>query len=207
MFCVWGFQSFSNENTSFRATLPIHHSHFRHLSCFSLHFSYKIKHHYSRFQVHVSVCNLPLLFFNISSLNSKITWYDPNLVPITLHWSKWPFHTGAQKSIPLYNKCQAGRATYNLWQSKHYLQMKSPLTRTPRQFLHRGCCLYLQLVVGIWWFPTERPQTQGWGPLSQWRWGSVVTSWRSGQRRSPECAQGPDLFPEHKGRAPRSLSE
>lgn len=69
-------------------------------------FSHKIKHHYSRFKVHFSACNLPMLFFNISSLNSKITWYDPNLVPITLHWSKWPFHTGAQKSIPLHNKCQ-----------------------------------------------------------------------------------------------------
>lgn len=102
-----------------------------------------------------------MLFFNISSLNSKITWYDPNLVPITLHWSKWPFHTRARKSIPLYNKCQGRRATYNLWQSKHYLQMKSPVTRAPRQFLHDGSCLCLWLWWGIFLlllFPTVRPQ-------------------------------------------------
>lgn len=138
------------------------HSHFRHLSCFSLHFSYKIKRHHSRFKVHVSACNLTGLFFNISSLNSKITWYDPNLVPITLHWSKWPFHTGAQKSIPLYNKCQGRRATYNLWQSKHYLQMKSPMTRTPRQSLHAGRCLCLQPSWGIFLFPTVCPKTRCW---------------------------------------------
>lgn len=103
-----------------------------------------------------------MLFFNISSLNSKITWYDPNLVPITLHWSKWPFHTRAQKSILLYGKCQGRGTTYNLWQSKHYLQMKSPMTCTPRQFLHDGRCLCLQLLLGIFLFPTVCPQTRWW---------------------------------------------
>lgn len=38
-------------------------------------------------------CNLTYPIFNISSLNSKMTRYDPNTVPITQHWSKWPFHT------------------------------------------------------------------------------------------------------------------
>lgn len=122
--------------------------------------------------MHVSACNPPMLFFNISSLNSKITWYDPNLVPITLHWSKWPFHTGAQKSILLYNKCQGRRATYNLWQSKHYLQMKSPMTRTPRQFLHDGRCLCLRLQSGnvLLLFSTFCPNTVVIVFLCWWRW-------------------------------------
>lgn len=38
-------------------------------------------------------CNLTYPIFNISSLNSKMTRYDPNTVPIMQHWSKWPFHT------------------------------------------------------------------------------------------------------------------
>lgn len=71
-------------------------------------FPHKIKHHYSRFKVHFSACNLPMLFFNISSLNSKITWYDPNLVPITLHWSKWPFHTWSTKINPAVQQMSGG---------------------------------------------------------------------------------------------------
>lgn len=41
------------------------------------------------------------------------------------------------------------RATYNLWQSKHYLQMKSPMTCMPRQFLHNVHWFYLQLLLGF----------------------------------------------------------
>lgn len=41
------------------------------------------------------------------------------------------------------------RATYNLWQSKHYLQMKSPMTCMPRQFLHNVHWFCLQLLLGF----------------------------------------------------------
>lgn len=41
------------------------------------------------------------------------------------------------------------RATYNLWQSKHYLQMKSPMTCMPRQFLHNAHCFCLWLLLRI----------------------------------------------------------
>lgn len=44
-------------------------------------------------------CNLTYPIFNISSLNSKMTQYDPNTVPIIQHWSKWPFHTEEWKKI------------------------------------------------------------------------------------------------------------
>lgn len=44
-------------------------------------------------------CNLTDPIFNISSLNSKMTRYDPNTVPIMQHWSKWPFHTEEWKKI------------------------------------------------------------------------------------------------------------
>ena len=44
-------------------------------------------------------CNLTYPIFNISSLNSKMTRYDPNAVPIMQHWSKWPFHTEEWKKI------------------------------------------------------------------------------------------------------------
>lgn len=37
-------------------------------------------------------CNLTHPIFNISSLNSKMTRYDPNTDPFMQHWSKWPFH-------------------------------------------------------------------------------------------------------------------
>lgn len=40
---------------------------------------------------------LPTSIFNISSLNSKMTRYDPNTVPIMQHWSKWPFHAEERK--------------------------------------------------------------------------------------------------------------
>lgn len=135
-----------------------------------------------------------MLFFNISSLNSKITWYDPNLVPITLHWSKWPFHTRARKSILLYSKCQGRGATYNLWQSKHYLQMKSPVTRAPRQFLHDGSCLCLWLWWGIFFVVvavSHRPPLDFRG-ISQFHWPWCIPSrWVSGSHRKPSTS--PDL--------------
>lgn len=164
--------------------------------------------------MHVSACNLPMLFFNISSLNSKINWYDPNLVPITLHWSKWPFHTGAQKSIPLYNKCQGRRATYNLWQSKHYLQMKSPMTRTPRQFLHDGRCLCLPFLSGdfccccsppfapvlvLWWYffvPEVSGRVPAAGVIENCRKLSRVLTWSWNKRKGPSQLGGQVHFPE-----------
>lgn len=44
------------------------------------------------------------------------------------------------------------RATYNLWQSKHYLQMKSPMTCMPRQFLHDVLCFCFHPLLRIFAF-------------------------------------------------------
>lgn len=46
------------------------------------------------------------------------------------------------------------RATYNLWQSKHYLQMKSPMTCMPRQFLHNVHCFCFGLLLRVLSFST-----------------------------------------------------
>lgn len=67
-------------------------------------------------------CNLTYPIFNISSLHSKMTRYDPDTVPIMRHWSKWPFHTEQWKKI-------------------------NPTP--PRFFLLLYCCLHIEVALVI----------------------------------------------------------
>lgn len=67
-------------------------------------------------------CNLTYPIFNISSLNSKMTQYDPNTVPIMQHWSKWPFHTKEWKK----NQSNTSSSFFILPSSS--LHTKVPLT-------------------------------------------------------------------------------
>lgn len=93
-------------------------------------------------------CNLSSPIFNISSLNSKVTRYDPNTVPIMQHWSKWPFHTEEWRKInptppPLFSFC----LYYSLCAELVWLHVPPESTRVwcVCMYLWAKCCFSNQL--------------------------------------------------------------